>query len=45
MNYIVIYSFLEDPEGSWRGIIKENRMKYQNSLFQEISNYSLKFES
>ena len=36
MNYINIYSFLEDPEGSWREIIKENKMKYQNSLFPEL---------
>ena len=36
MNYINIYSFLEDPEGSWREIIKENKMKYQNSLFSEM---------
>lgn len=35
MNYIDIYGFLEDPEGSWREIIKENKMKYQNSLFPE----------
>ncbi len=36
MNYIDIYRFLEDPEGSWREIIKENKMKYQNSLFPEM---------
>jgi hypothetical protein len=36
MNYINIYTFLEDPEGSWREIIKENKMKYQNSLFPEM---------
>jgi hypothetical protein len=36
MNYINIYSFLEDPEGSWRQIIKENEMKYQNSLFPQL---------
>ena len=36
MNYINIYGFLEDPEGSWREIIKENKMKYQNSLFPEL---------
>jgi len=36
MNYINIYCFLEDPEGSWREIIKENRLKYQNSLFPEM---------
>jgi hypothetical protein len=37
MNYINIYRFLEDPEGSWRDIIKENKAKYQNSLFPEMA--------
>jgi hypothetical protein len=37
MNYINIYGFLEDPEGSWREIIKENKINYQNSLFPEFS--------
>lgn len=36
MNYINIYRFLEDPEGSWRELVKENKLKYQNSLFPEI---------
>ena len=36
MNYINIYGFLEDPEGSWREVIKEHKMKYQNSLFPEM---------
>ncbi|NDV96933.1 IS4 family transposase [Dysgonomonas sp. 521] len=36
MSYINIYSFLEDPEGSWRCIINKQKMKYQNSLFPEI---------
>ncbi len=36
MNYITIYGFLEDPEGSWRKIIKENKLNYQNPLFPEI---------
>ena len=36
MNYINIYCFLEDPEGSWREIVKENKLKYQNSLFPEL---------
>ena len=36
MNYINIYRFLEDPEGSWRKIVKENNLKYQNSLFPEM---------
>lgn len=36
MNYIDIYCFLEDPEGSWREIIKENKTKYQYSLFPEM---------
>lgn len=35
MNYINIYYFLEDPEGSWREVIKENKLKYQNSLFPD----------
>jgi hypothetical protein len=36
MNYINVYGFLEDPEGSWREIIKENKTYYQNSLFPEL---------
>ncbi len=36
MNYINIYRFLEDPEGSWRKIVKENNLKYQNTLFPEM---------
>lgn len=36
MNYINIYDFLQDPEGSWRTILKENNMKYENSLFPEL---------
>ena len=36
MSYINIYSFLEDPEGSWRKIIKEDKLEYQNSLFPEL---------
>ena len=36
MNYINIYYFLEDPEGSWREIVKENKLKYQNSLFPQM---------
>jgi type I site-specific restriction endonuclease len=36
MNCINVYDFLEDTEGSWKKIIKENKMKYQNSLFLEI---------
>jgi hypothetical protein len=36
MNYINIYCFLEDPEGSWREVVKENKLKYQNSLFPEM---------
>lgn len=36
MNYINIYSFLEDPEGCWRQIIKENSAKYKDSLFPEL---------
>lgn len=36
MNYINIYDFLQDPEGSWRTIITENSRKYENSLFPEM---------
>jgi len=36
MNYINIYRFLEDPEGSWRQIVNENKLKYQNTLFPEM---------
>jgi len=36
MNYINIYDFIQDPEGSWRTIIKENSRKYENSLFPEM---------
>jgi PII-like signaling protein len=38
MSYINIYSFLEDPEGSWRSIISENDLKDQGqySLFPEM---------
>lgn len=37
MNYINIYCFLEDPEGSWREIVKENKLRYQNTLFPEMA--------
>jgi IS4 transposase len=33
MSYINIYKFLEDPEGTWRQVICEQKWKYQNSLF------------
>src|SRR5690606_26942400 len=36
MNYVDIYRFLEDPEGTWRSVIKENKLNYQNSLFPEM---------
>lgn len=36
MNFINIYNFLEDPEGSWRQIVEKNKIKYQNSLFPEL---------
>jgi len=35
MNYINIYGFLEDSEGSWHEIVKENKLNYQYSLFPE----------
>lgn len=36
MNYINIYSFLENPEKSWLLIIKDDKSKYENSLFPDI---------
>ncbi|WP_421921278.1 transposase [Marinifilum sp.] len=36
MNYINIYLFLENPEKSWILVIKEDKHKYQNSLFPDI---------
>ena len=36
MNYIDMYGFLEDPEESWRAIIKENKDKYKYSLLPEM---------
>lgn len=36
MNYINIYAFLEEPEKSWLSVIKNNKEKYQNSLFPEL---------
>lgn len=32
MNYISLYRFLEDPEGSWRAIIQEDILKNQNKI-------------
>jgi hypothetical protein len=36
MSYIDIYRFLENPEACWLSVIKENKEKYQNSLFPEL---------
>jgi IS4 transposase len=36
MNYINIYTFLEEPEKSWLLLIKEEKNKYPNSLFPKI---------
>ena len=36
MSYINAYTFFEDPEGSWRALIKENKLIYQNSLFPDL---------
>ena len=36
MNYIDIYRFLENPEDCWLSIIKENKDKYQNTLFPKM---------
>ena len=36
MNYVNIYNFLEDPEGTWRKLIKQRANEYENSLFPEM---------
>ena len=36
MNYIDIYGFLEDSEGNWCEVIKDNLDRYKHSLFLEI---------
>lgn len=36
MNYIDVYSFLEDPEGTWRRIVNSREERYENSLFPEL---------
>jgi hypothetical protein len=36
MSYINIYRFLEDPEASWKELLCEQKMKYQNSLFPDM---------
>ena len=36
MCYIDIYRFLENPEDCWLNCIKEQKNKYQNSLFPEM---------
>jgi transposase len=36
MNYIDIYSFLEDPEGAWLRINKQREKRYERSLFPEL---------
>lgn len=33
MNYVNIYSFLEDPEGCWREVTSRDGNRYENSLF------------
>ena len=33
MNYINIYKFLEEPEKSWKDVLKKQKNKYENSLF------------
>jgi hypothetical protein len=36
LNYIDIYGFLVDPEGSWREVIKDNQDRYKHSLSPEM---------
>ncbi len=33
MNYINIFKFLEEPEKSWKNVLKKQRDEYKNSLF------------
>jgi hypothetical protein len=33
MNYINIYKFLEEPEKSWKNVLKNQKNEYENSLF------------
>ncbi len=33
MNYINIYKFLEEPEKSWKDVLKNQKNEYENSLF------------
>jgi len=33
MDYINIFSFLENPEKSWEDVIKNRKNEYQYSLF------------
>ena len=43
MNYINIYRFLENPEECWLSIIKEQKNKSKNSLFN--GKWGLGFEN
>lgn len=36
MHYVDLYRFLEDPEGTWRSVVKEKDREYQNSLFPQM---------
>lgn len=36
MSYINLYQFLEDPEATWRRVLKENKVRYKDSLFPEF---------
>jgi len=39
MNYINIYTFLEDPEKCWQNIKKEEYEFYENSIFNNSGAY------
>jgi hypothetical protein len=45
MNYVNIYSFLENPEGCLQAIMRENAQKYQNELSLFYENRGLTFEN
>jgi hypothetical protein len=39
MNYINIFSFLEDPGGCWRALILENKVKKQSVFLHKEGAY------
>ncbi len=44
MNYINVYTFLENPEKSWQELNRKRKNEYQNSLFLRRGGVFLKFK-